>query len=329
MKFKKKVRREFFIRTLLVVSLVCGQWTAGSAKAAPSLHKTKITLKKGESFLLKLKNISKKKKKTAVWSVSNKKIISVTSKGMVNAKKKGKATVWVKIKGRKQRLKCVVRVVAASQQPQATGSQPAPSPGATILPQTTGTPLPSAEASKSPDANVTVSPDISEVPVISQSPTVTEKPTISQAPTVTEAPGETTAPSSSPAPTDALSEEFVLPVVDRRVMEIDGEVMTVYILDKTYNGSIHISFCGVDYTADGSVKDALVLLKSTYTTKTNSANTLTMSRASGEPYWTITVLTSGQTYYMRAESKQTIDASLTDCGALYFKGDVSSLIQVY
>lgn len=313
MKIRKKVRREFFVRSLLVVSLVCSQWTVSSAKAAPSLNKTKITLEKGESFLLKLKNISKKKKKTAVWSVSNKKIISVTSKGMVKAKKKGKATVWVKVKGRKQKLKCVVKVVAANQQPQSTeaNSQPAPSAGATALPQGTGTPVPSADA--------TVSPIITEIPGTTGTTDVTESPGTS---------GEPLA-SKSPTPTDIPAEEFVLPLVDRRVMEIDGEVMTVYLLDKTYNGSIHISFCGVEYTADGSVKDALVLLKSTYTTKTNSANTLTMSRAQGEAYWTITVLTSGQTYYMRAESKQSIDSSLSDCGALYFKGDVSSLIQVY
>ncbi len=297
MKNNSKIRCGIFIRTLLVISLICSQWTVGSAKALPSLNKTKITLEKGESFLLKIKNISKKKKKTAAWSVSNKKIISVTSKGMVKAKKKGKATVWVKIKGRKKKMKCVVKVVNAKQQPQSTE-------GAEESQQ----PVPSADA------------------VATNPPSVTDKPAASETPT---SPSGSESPGVTPTPTVVPGEEFVLPLVDRRVMEIDGEVMTVYILDKTYNGSIHISFCGVEYTADGSVKDALVLLKNTYTTKTNSANTLTMSRGNGDAYWTITVLTSGQTYYMRAESRQSIDSSLSDCGALYFKGDVSSLIQVY
>ena len=56
----------------------------------PSLNKTTASLKKQKSLQLKLKN----NKKKVIWVSANKKIASVTSKGLVKGKKKGKTYIY-------------------------------------------------------------------------------------------------------------------------------------------------------------------------------------------------------------------------------------------
>jgi uncharacterized protein YjdB len=78
-----------------------------------TLNKTKLTLKKGKKFTLKVKkwtpiDVSAKYKKLTYKS-SNKKVATVTSKGVIKAKKKGKATITVKASNGKT-YKCKVTV---------------------------------------------------------------------------------------------------------------------------------------------------------------------------------------------------------------------------
>lgn len=74
-------------------------------KTVIKLNKTKATIRVGRSVKLKLKNAKAKKVK---WSSSNKKVATV-KKGLVTAKKKGKATITAKYKGKKYKAKITVK----------------------------------------------------------------------------------------------------------------------------------------------------------------------------------------------------------------------------
>lgn len=67
-------------------------------KATVKIYKTKLNLKKGKLYQLKIKKKSNGDK-ISKWSTSNKKIVSVNKKtGKIKALKKGKATITVKMK---------------------------------------------------------------------------------------------------------------------------------------------------------------------------------------------------------------------------------------
>lgn len=71
---------------------------------APKLNKSSVTLNRGKSYTLKVSNASSKVR----WSVKNKKVATVTSKGKITAK--GKGTTYVYAKVGKKTLKCKVTV---------------------------------------------------------------------------------------------------------------------------------------------------------------------------------------------------------------------------
>ena len=75
------------------------------------LSKTKATLIKGQSLKLEVKNTSKKAK----WSTSDKKIVTVNSKGKITAKKAGTATITATISNKKYTCKITVEQPKLSQ----------------------------------------------------------------------------------------------------------------------------------------------------------------------------------------------------------------------
>ena len=77
-----------------------------ASAASVKLNKTKIVLVVGQTYNLKVSGT----KKTPQWSSSNKKIVSVTKKGVVKGLKKGTATITAKIG--KKTYKCKVTVEA-------------------------------------------------------------------------------------------------------------------------------------------------------------------------------------------------------------------------
>lgn len=77
-----------------------------ASAASVKLNKTKIVLVVGQTYNLKVSGT----KKTPKWSSSNKKIVSVTKKGVVKGLKKGTATITAKIG--KKTYKCKVTVEA-------------------------------------------------------------------------------------------------------------------------------------------------------------------------------------------------------------------------
>ncbi len=105
---------------LLVLSLVLAFAAPadGVAKAKrPSLNKKKLTLKVGKTSRLRLKNNRKKVK----WSTANKKIATVSKKGIVRGRKTGKTRITAKAGGKK--YTCRVFVIKRNQT-----AKPNPSP---------------------------------------------------------------------------------------------------------------------------------------------------------------------------------------------------------
>lgn len=76
-----------------------------------TLNQKSMTLYVGTSRKLKATLQPKKAiQKQVVWSSSNRKIASVTQKGTVKGKKKGTATITVKVKGTNKKARCKVAV---------------------------------------------------------------------------------------------------------------------------------------------------------------------------------------------------------------------------
>lgn len=70
----------------------------------PVLDKTALSIKKGSKSTLKLKN----NKKKIVWVSSDKTIATVSSKGVVTAKKKGTAYIWAIVNSKAYKCKVAV-----------------------------------------------------------------------------------------------------------------------------------------------------------------------------------------------------------------------------
>ena len=119
---ERKIERGFIMKNLnkiittivaiaLTLTLAMPVTAEAATKKAPKLSKSKVTLtitkkKTKPAVQLKVKNVSAKKVK---WTSSNKKIVTVSAKGKVTAKKKGSAVITVKVKGSKT-LRCKVTV---------------------------------------------------------------------------------------------------------------------------------------------------------------------------------------------------------------------------
>ena len=84
---------------------------AASKKAKPKLNKTKISVKTGKTYTLKVNGTTRMPK----WKSSNKKVATVSKTGKVTAKKAGtKIKISRNIKYYKTRLTCTVNVKKAS-----------------------------------------------------------------------------------------------------------------------------------------------------------------------------------------------------------------------
>lgn len=81
------------------------KYTCKVAVESPKLSKTSITVKKGKTYQLKMRNTKQKYK----WSSKNKSIVTVTSKGKVTGKKTGTTYIYAKSASGKI-FKCKVTV---------------------------------------------------------------------------------------------------------------------------------------------------------------------------------------------------------------------------
>ncbi len=90
---------------VMVLSATTTSVPVVTAKKAPRLSRKKVTIAVGKSIRLKVKNNHKKVR----WSSSQKKIATVSAKGIVRGKRKGTAKIYARVG--KKKLVCRVKVV--------------------------------------------------------------------------------------------------------------------------------------------------------------------------------------------------------------------------
>ena len=98
---KKRILKECFMILVMLVLIVP---INANASSKVKLNKTNLTLEVGKTATLKLTGSTVKK-----WSSSDKKVVSVSTKGKVKAKKEGTATINAKATNGKT-YKCKVTV---------------------------------------------------------------------------------------------------------------------------------------------------------------------------------------------------------------------------
>lgn len=82
----------------------------GKAPSKLKLNKAKITLKKGKTFKIKAKFPANTYSHNLRYSTNRKSVATVTDKGVVKARKKGKAVITVKtFNGKKAKLSVTVK----------------------------------------------------------------------------------------------------------------------------------------------------------------------------------------------------------------------------
>lgn len=170
-----------------------------------ALNYKKMTMTVGQKKTLKVKNVSKKTK--IKWSSSKKKIVTVTKKGIVKAKVKGKAVVTAKIGKKKYTCKITVKAKKkkaattntntnnVTNNPQTTVQPVAPAaptvskdPGTTTTPGNSA-PVPDSTAT-APDSTASTQPEVTKVPSQTATPDTTEDPEETESPYPTIEPDE-------------------------------------------------------------------------------------------------------------------------------------------
>lgn len=342
----KKIKK--YIAILTSASMILTGISVSAANKNIKFIKNKQTVYVGKKITLKVSVPKKYKNKTSKikWSSSNTKVAVVNKKGVVTGKKKG--TVVIKAKFYGTTAKCTINVKKKS------AVKPTIKPEVTVSPEITASPVstPEPEISSTPSAEPTtpvteptvqpVDPSESTMPTsepAEPSPSASAEPatTESTAPSETSKPSETIAPSPSnkPSQTPDVNTGKLVPVSDTGAVKayglakINGEVTTIYLVNRDYEGNLKIGFEGNVYEQSGNVREALVMLDTLYITKTNSAETIKVSRTKPEKYWTITDLKGKKDYYLRVERRNTYDTSYENCGAIYFKGDVTDVVSIY
>lgn len=104
-KTKKKGIRSLAILLVLILTLGFSPVTNAEAKAAPRLNYKKVTLVQGKKKKLKVKGTKRRVK----WYSTKKSVATVNKKGVVKAKKKGKATIVAKVGKKKYHCKVTVK----------------------------------------------------------------------------------------------------------------------------------------------------------------------------------------------------------------------------
>lgn len=102
------IRRMIKIGIILTLLGLALDFTNADAASKYRLNKTTVKVTTGKTVRLKVKNSGKKRVK---WKSNNRKIATVSSKGLVKGKKAGKTVITAKIG--KKRLKCRVTVKKA------------------------------------------------------------------------------------------------------------------------------------------------------------------------------------------------------------------------
>lgn len=297
---KRKQKKLWIYLTLIASLLLCSGSNTCAASKKMSIKLSKKTCSVSIGKKVKLKAVIRNKVKGAkvTFKSLNAKVAGVSKKGVVTGKKAGKAKIKAAIQGKKISAVCVVTVKKDS----AKENKP--------------------EESKEPEA--------SKAPDSTAKPDGTAKPGETEKPDETKKPDETAEPLPTETPDAESSTIVVQPDTLVALASYDqSKDMTVFLLNKDYEGTVHIGFSGETFTMSGKVKEALLMLQSSYITKTNYAGTIRVSRTYPDTYWSLEDLKTNTTYYMTTELKNTYDTRYENCGAIYFQGDVTSAVSIY
>lgn len=106
-KTRKKGIRSLALLLALILAIGFSPVTNVEAKAAPRLNYKKVTLVQGKKKRLKVRNLSRRRK--VKWYSTKKSVATVNRKGVVKAKKKGKAYIVAKVGKKKYRCRVIVK----------------------------------------------------------------------------------------------------------------------------------------------------------------------------------------------------------------------------
>ena len=153
----------------IAITVVAVNPMSTDAKKVVKLNKSKLTLQTGKTSKLKLKNTKKKVK----WSSKNKKVATVSRKGVVKAVSVGKTTITAK--SGKKKYSCKVTVVMSDADKKIKElenklNKVEDKVNATPTPVVTEAPTPSPVATASP----TVTPKKTPVPTATPIPQIPE-----------------------------------------------------------------------------------------------------------------------------------------------------------
>ena len=175
-----------------------------------------LTIRVGKKVQLKVKvngkKVPRKKmKKNLKFKSSNTKVLLVSKKGQLFAKKAGKTTVTVTQKGKKKKTQLKVKVLPknTSQNRTKLPTETAmPTVAADTTPIVTVKPMVTNTATVTPTvkptATATAGPIVSPTPVISATPTATAGPIVGPTPVISAKPTATATPISTPTPAPKL-----------------------------------------------------------------------------------------------------------------------------
>lgn len=170
---RSQARRFRFMALLLVFSLLIGIQTPICAAKKASLKNKKISMKTGQKKTIKIRN--KQKKAKYIFRSLNRSVASVSKKGVVSAKKAGKAKI--KVTEQYKKVKRTLGTVTVNIQASSKVTVPSP------VPDTSSEPAP-ATASPNATAASEVSQAPSSTPVITPgTPNPSEEPAGSSEPT--------------------------------------------------------------------------------------------------------------------------------------------------
>lgn len=106
-KTRKKGIRGLAILLALILAIGFSPVTNVEAKAAPRLNYRKVTLVQGKKKKLKVRNLKRRRK--VKWYSTKKSVATVNRKGVVKAKRKGKAYIVAKVGKKKYRCRVIVK----------------------------------------------------------------------------------------------------------------------------------------------------------------------------------------------------------------------------
>ncbi len=108
-KTRKKGIRSLALLLALILAIGFSPVTNVEAKAAPRLNYRKVTLVQGKKKRLKVRNLNRRRRRKVKWYSTRKSVATVNRKGVVKAKRKGKAYIVAKVGRKKYRCRVIVK----------------------------------------------------------------------------------------------------------------------------------------------------------------------------------------------------------------------------